>query len=645
MEYHDGQDWRTYPRGLGTGFLVHPDGFILTAKHVVPEELLSDPLARSKVRVFGRIGDRSSSELPLRIVDVDPSRDAMLLAFVSGLGRKPLDYFELTDKFTLPILQVSAAGFPASKDGRIRIVTARMTCDLGEGVRTGEVGARLEGGFSGGPVLSGREVLGLVESSSTAGQRETFNFVPIRSIKAWLSKEISFPKPVGGLQHVTLAPPARLALIKHLVDRWNDLAIYLGVPQADVSKWQKGEEPQRLLEWLEQRGRLHQLPPAFKALHYDDLIKYLSDGGASNAGAADSNAPLASIRTPDPDAGPSADRTTTAARDGDPAGKIRDLIEQGLKRPSRNDAIHRLIEGIDEFGLAGRDVKSTDVLEATAFLYSLLSAGYEAGAQFQDAQSAKDREFECLRGVYNKDPTRKIDKRTSSFFRPAILGDTTPWGFRTLSSIGDMICENRLRWAYLVHANRDTVLDPEEQRNVREAIDYARDLVEKSKVTGEIVTDLSVFSVTAYWLNGDLSSACTAIEKAAKGARAPGFPATASLPEVIRYVNCHLLSAAIHAERKEFQAAWESTTKVEPYVRQADRAGVLGYVQLLIARSSSSKDEVLRALDASIVNFNQDQCPSCRYNMACALSAKSRFVEGPERNSLCAERQINSSMF
>ena len=64
----------------------------------------------------------------------------MLLAFVSGMDRKPLDYFELTDKFTLPILQVSAAGFPASKDGRIRIVTARMTCDLGEGVQTGEVG-------------------------------------------------------------------------------------------------------------------------------------------------------------------------------------------------------------------------------------------------------------------------------------------------------------------------------------------------------------------------------------------------------------------------------------------------------------------------------------------------------------------------
>jgi len=207
VQYYDGQDWKTYPKGLGTGFLVHPGGYLLTAKHVAPEERISDPKQRSSVRVLGRIGDRSSAEMELQIVDVHPQRDAMLLKFHREPDRKPFEYFELTDKLTLPRLQVSAAGFPASGDGTIRIMTGFMTSDLPEGKQLGEVGVRLEGGFSGGPVLSGGKVVGLVESSSTYGQRETFNFVPIRSLSSWLSDHAIVvhdpPRPIN-------PPPARV---------------------------------------------------------------------------------------------------------------------------------------------------------------------------------------------------------------------------------------------------------------------------------------------------------------------------------------------------------------------------------------------------------------------------------------------------
>jgi hypothetical protein len=280
VQYYDGQDWKTYPKGLGTGFLVHPGGYLLTAKHVAPAELISDQTQRSRVRVLGRVGDRSSAETELQIVDVHPQRDAMLLKIHREPARGPFEYFELTDKLTLPILQVSAVGFPALRDGAMRIITAHMTSDLGEGKQLGEVGKKLEGGFSGGPVLYEREVVGLVESSSTVGQRESYNFVPIRSIKGWLSENISLPKPLQGSRQVTLKGPARLELIRHLDDRWSDLRIFFDVPRTDVSKWQKGEEPERLLDWLEQRNRLNELLPAFKALHYDDLIKYLTGGGA-----------------------------------------------------------------------------------------------------------------------------------------------------------------------------------------------------------------------------------------------------------------------------------------------------------------------------------------------------------------------------
>ncbi len=192
--YHDGQDWKPYENGLGTGFLVHPDGYLLTAKHVAPAELIDDPNRLSKLRVFGRIGERSAGKMELQIIDVHPRRDAMLLKLDPQSDRKPYDYLELTDKFTLPLLQVSAAGFPALGDGKLRIVTAHMTSPLREGEHLGEVGAKLGGGFSGGPVLSGEEVVGMVESSSTLGQNDTYNFVAIRSVKAWLSENISLPK-------------------------------------------------------------------------------------------------------------------------------------------------------------------------------------------------------------------------------------------------------------------------------------------------------------------------------------------------------------------------------------------------------------------------------------------------------------------
>ncbi len=138
VQYHDGQDWKTYQNGLGTGFLIHPDGYLLTAKHVAPPELIDDPKQYSKVRVFGRIGERSSGEMQLQIIDVHPQRDAMLLKFHREPDRKPFQYFDLTDKFTLPLLQVSAVGFPALGDGKLRIATAHMTSDLGEGAQLGE---------------------------------------------------------------------------------------------------------------------------------------------------------------------------------------------------------------------------------------------------------------------------------------------------------------------------------------------------------------------------------------------------------------------------------------------------------------------------------------------------------------------------
>jgi hypothetical protein len=72
-----------------------------------------------------------------------------------------------------------------------------------------------------------------------------------------------------------LDPKARIALKDGLVTRWEGLADYFGVPFVDVAKFEKGHEPQRLLQWLEERSRLGALRDGLTYLGYDDLIEEL----------------------------------------------------------------------------------------------------------------------------------------------------------------------------------------------------------------------------------------------------------------------------------------------------------------------------------------------------------------------------------
>ncbi len=210
VRYHDGQDWKAAPKRLGSGFLIHPDGYVLTARHLAPEEYINDVEQRRKVKIYGQIGGRSSAEMRLKIIDVHPARDAMLLKFDRGSDSESLNFFAATNSFTLPIVQVLAAGFPAAEGGTLKVVTQFMRSPLGEGDLRGEVNARLPDGFSGGPVLRSREVVGVVESSSTEGQRETFNFVPIRSLRSWLSDYVildRFPRASNYGDWSLVSPP------------------------------------------------------------------------------------------------------------------------------------------------------------------------------------------------------------------------------------------------------------------------------------------------------------------------------------------------------------------------------------------------------------------------------------------------------
>ncbi|MDF3069628.1 MAG: 5-methylthioadenosine/S-adenosylhomocysteine nucleosidase [Polyangiaceae bacterium] len=72
-----------------------------------------------------------------------------------------------------------------------------------------------------------------------------------------------------------LPAKARLAIKHALIRRWDDLADYFEIPLSDKAKFDRGYEGQRTLEWLEERGRLHELRQAFAHFRWDDLLAEL----------------------------------------------------------------------------------------------------------------------------------------------------------------------------------------------------------------------------------------------------------------------------------------------------------------------------------------------------------------------------------
>jgi hypothetical protein len=78
------------------------------------------------------------------------------------------------------------------------------------------------------------------------------------------------------MRTVVISGKTKLAIAKQLVTRWPDLATYFEIPLADQEAFEKGHEPRRLMDWLDQRGRLSELRDAFNFLGWRDLIEELN---------------------------------------------------------------------------------------------------------------------------------------------------------------------------------------------------------------------------------------------------------------------------------------------------------------------------------------------------------------------------------
>ena len=67
----------------------------------------------------------------------------------------------------------------------------------------------------------------------------------------------------------------KLDIIRRLHFNWQDLADVVGVPPYETRRFDRGDEPRRLWEWLESRGRLSDLPAALDEIGRSDLAAVL----------------------------------------------------------------------------------------------------------------------------------------------------------------------------------------------------------------------------------------------------------------------------------------------------------------------------------------------------------------------------------
>ncbi|HKA87914.1 MAG TPA: trypsin-like peptidase domain-containing protein, partial [Haliangiales bacterium] len=163
--------------GQGSGFMISPDGFILTNDHVVGEA--------SDIKVALADG----RELPGKVVGSDSRTD---IALVKIEAKQPLPYVKLGDSDKAEIGEwVVAIGNPFGLDHTVTagIISAKGRHNIRPSGRRGlydfiQTDASINPGNSGGPLINvNGEVIGINAAVNAAGQGISFA-IPINMAKA-----------------------------------------------------------------------------------------------------------------------------------------------------------------------------------------------------------------------------------------------------------------------------------------------------------------------------------------------------------------------------------------------------------------------------------------------------------------------------
>ena len=175
-------------QSLGSGFLIHPAGYIVTNDHVV----------RRAQKITVNFADKS--QLPARVISTDPSHDLAVVKVEAPAGRS-LPYLRLGRSDDLMVGEtVIAIGNPLGYSHSVTrgIVSAlNRKLEFREGVAYGgliQTDAPINPGSSGGPLLSIRgELIGINTAIRADAQNIGFA-IPVDSLMTLLPELLDFER-------------------------------------------------------------------------------------------------------------------------------------------------------------------------------------------------------------------------------------------------------------------------------------------------------------------------------------------------------------------------------------------------------------------------------------------------------------------
>lgn len=200
------------PTGLGSGFIIHPDGYVITNHHVVAGE--TELSVTRFVRSAGEM-ERVRHQR-IRIVATDPRADLALLKIEDAKGVTAFETVPLGDSQGLAEGQaVFAIGSPLGLDRTVSqgIVSSRNR--LVDGLLYIQTTTQINPGNSGGPLFNLRgEVVGVNNMKAMAVGVEGLNFaIPATILKNFLRNRDAFAfdprSPNSGFKYN--APPRQVA--------------------------------------------------------------------------------------------------------------------------------------------------------------------------------------------------------------------------------------------------------------------------------------------------------------------------------------------------------------------------------------------------------------------------------------------------